>query len=207
MSDTLEQTYCVMPAQTGAAFLLRKGELLRVMTPHDYQVSDLFCFNARNLWESLSAGRSIDWADTIYLTSGHHLYSNRSNVMLTILEDSCGRHDFLMTPCSLRMFQMIAGNEDYHPSCHENLARNLAEFGIHEDQISTTFNIFMNVTVDEKGGVKIETPFAKTGDFVLFRAEMDLVVGLTACSHEGTNHGTCKPIWYRKESGGTKSEI
>ncbi|KHD89360.1 MAG: urea carboxylase-associated protein [Bdellovibrio sp. ArHS] len=190
----------MLPAQTGAAFLLRQGELLRVTTPEDHQVADLFCFNARDLWESLSAGRSIDWAETIYLTEGHHLYSNRSNPMLTILGDSCGRHDFLMTPCSLRMFQIVAGNNDYHPSCHENLAKNLAEFGIHEDQISTTFNIFMNVTVDGTGGVTIECPKAKAGDSILFLAEMDLVVGLTACSHEGTNHGTCKPIWYRKES-------
>jgi uncharacterized protein YcgI (DUF1989 family) len=191
--------FCEMPPQSGAAFILKKGERLRVRAPHHQQVADLFCFNASDKGESLSSGRSVDYNDTLLLTTDHCLYSNRSNVMLKILEDSCGRHDFLMTPCSLRMFQIVAGNDDYHPSCHENLSQNLKLFGIHEDQISTTFNIFMNVTFHEQGSLAILPPLARKNDFILFEAAMDLVVGLTACSHEETNAGDCKPMHYQVE--------
>ena len=138
----------------------------------------------------------MDYADSIYLSTGQDLYSNRSNVMLRIVEDTCGRHDLLMTPCSLKMFQLVSGTHEYHPSCHENLAQNLAEFGIGPDQISTTFNIFMNVEARADGRVSIRVPLSVAGDSITFHAAMDLIVGLTACSHEETNDGTCKPIEY-----------
>lgn len=187
--------------QAGVAFALKTGERLRVRDPQGCQVSDLFCFSSKNPRESLSAGRSIDYGDSIYLTTGNILFSNRSNPMLEIKEDSCGRHDFLMTPCSLRMFQIVAGNEKYHPSCHENLAGPLKEFGIEADSISTTFNIFMNVEVDPEGKIEILRPRSNAGDTILFEAKMDLWVGLTACSHEETNGGICKPIEYQVLSG------
>ena len=180
--------------QQGVCFTLKKDQELRVTDPEGRQVSDLFCFNLHDTAESLSAGRSIDYNDCIYLTAGHKLYSNRSNVMLEILEDRCGRHDFLMTPCSLKMFQIVSGTEDYHPSCHENLSVNFAPHGITPDQISTTFNIFMNVGVAPDGQIKIEPPTSKPGDFIVFKAHCDLLVSLTACSHEETNGGTLKPI-------------
>ena len=58
----------------------------------------------------LSAGRTIDYASRIYLTTGDPLYSNRSNVMLDIVEDEVGRHDFLLTPCSKDTFRIIYGD-------------------------------------------------------------------------------------------------
>ena len=142
-------------------------------------MSDLFCFNLDDPEESLSAGRSIDYADSIYLTKSNHLYSNRSEIMMTIEEDTCGRHDFLMTPCSLKMFEIVAGDRTYH---------------IMSDRIGTTFNIFMNVTVSPEGRIKILTPLSKSGDTVILRAEQNLIIALTACSHEETNAGQCKEI-------------
>lgn len=192
--------YCEMPAQSGAAFVLRKGQVLKVQSPHAKQVSDLFCVNFHDRAEVLSTGRTLDYNDSLYITTGQSLYSNRSSVMLSIIDDHCGRHDLLMTPCSLKMFQIVANNEDYHPSCHENLAKNLAEFSISEDHIGGTFNIFMNVQVDLNGKVQIHPPTVQAGDMISFRAEMDLLVGLTACSHEETNDGVCKSMRYRVET-------
>lgn len=186
-----------IPAQKGICFPLHKGHHLKVITPHAQQVSDLFCFNANDYRESLSSGRSIDYNDSVLLSVGHSLYSNYSQPMLKICEDTCGRHDILLTPCSLKMFQIGSGKKDYHPSCHENLARHFGSYGIDEHEISTTFNIFMNVQMNKKGHIKIEPPRAKAGDYIVFEACMDLLVGLTACSHEEANNRTCKPIQYQ----------
>ena len=114
--------------------------------------------------------------------------------MLTIEEDTCGRHDFLMPPCSLKMFQIVSGSDVYHKSCHENLGHALKEFGISDDEIATAFNIFMHVKVSEAGRLSIEPPLSRPGDFILFRAQQNLIVALAACSHEETNAGQCKPI-------------
>ena len=195
--NPLKSTEQVIPAQSGTAFILKKNQFLKVIDPEGSQVSDLFCFNLHDHDESLSSGRSIDYNDTIYMTKGMDLYSNRSQVMLRLLEDTCGRHDFLYTPCSLKMFQIVAGNRDHHPSCHENLATNFAHFGLSPDRISTTFNIFMNVSMQPDGRLQILPPLSKANDYVLFEAQMDLLVGLTACSEEATNDFKFKPIRYQ----------
>jgi hypothetical protein len=182
--------------QTGTAFELRAGQLLRVIDLEGEQVADLIAFNAADKAEWLSSGRSIDYANRIYLSKGDLLYSNRSRPMLTIVEDDVGRHDFLLTPCSPETFQIIYKNTEAHPSCFGNLATHLAPFGIAPDSIPTTFNIFMNVQVSESGELKILPPRSKAGDSIVVRAEMDLIVGLTACSAEMSNNYRFKPIGY-----------
>lgn len=185
--------------QTGTAFELKAGQTLRVIDIEGEQVADLTAFARTDTTEWLSSGRSIDYANTIYLTKGHTLYSNRSRPMFTITHDDVGRHDFLLTPCSRETFEIIYKNTDYHPSCFENLWRNLAEFGISPDAIPTTLNIFMNVQVGSDGTLAILPPLSNAGDAFALRAEMDLVVGLTACSAEMSNNYRFKPIGYEIE--------
>jgi uncharacterized protein YcgI (DUF1989 family) len=181
--------------QTGTGFELRRGQVLRVVDPEGEQVSDVVAFARGDTSERLSSGRTVDYNNTIYPTTGHVLYSNRSNPMFTILEDRVGRHDFLLTPCSPETFEMLyEGHEGYHPSCFENLTVNLEPFGIRGDDIPTTFNVFMNVDVLPSGEIRIGPPLSKPGDFVDLRAEMDLVVGVTACSAEKSNNHSFKPI-------------
>ena len=180
--------------QTGFALLVASGEHLRISDPQGEQVSDLTSFAREDPAEWLSSGRTIDYANTIYVTAGHILYSNRSRPMWTILEDTVGRHDFLLTPCSPETFTILYKTTGHHPSCFENLAGALGEHGIAPDTIPTTWNVFMNVDVLPSGELKILPPRSRPGDHVLLRAEMDLIVGVTACSAELSNNGRFKPI-------------
>ncbi|MCK9486456.1 MAG: urea carboxylase-associated family protein [Dehalococcoidia bacterium] len=180
--------------QTGAAFEVLAGQVVRVTSPTGEQVSDLTAFGLRDTREWLSSGRTIDYANTIALTEGHTLFSNRSNPMFTITADTVGTHDFLLAPCSPEMFQRLYGLEGEHPSCFMNLARALAPFGIRPDQVPTAFNIFMSVNVLPSGELRIDPPPCRAGDYLELRAEIDLVVGVTACSAELTNNGAFKPI-------------
>jgi uncharacterized protein YcgI (DUF1989 family) len=182
--------------QTGTAFELARGETLTVVDPEGGQVADLFCFNAADRDEWLSSGRTIDYANTVYPSTGNVLYSNRSRPMLTIVEDGCGRHDFLLTPCSQETFDLLypeLGGAS-HPSCFENLANAFAPFGVPPDRITTTLNIFMNVWIETDGTLHIDPPATGPGTRFGIRAEMELIVGLTACSAEKSNGGICTPI-------------
>ena len=184
--------------QTGTGLLLSAGQTLTVVDPTGGQVSDFFCFAARDHGEWLSNGRTIDYANKVFFTTGDTLYSNRSQPMATVIEDTCGRHDFLLTPCSQQTFDILYPDlhGSYHPSCFENLCTGLAPYGIEPDQISTTLNIFMNVWSEPSGELHIDPPRSVAGDRFVLRAEMDLHVGLTACSAEKSNGGVCKPIDY-----------
>ena len=183
-----------LPPQTGIGFRVSAGEHVRVIDPTGEQVSDLVSFASGDSREWLSSGRTIDYANTIYLTTGHTLYSNRSRPMWTVVDDTVGRHDFLLTPCSPDTFRIIYGNTAPHPSCFANLATHLAPFGIEPDSIPTTLNLFMNVAVAPSGELTIGPPLSRAGDYIVLRAEMDMVVGVTACSAELSNNGSFKPI-------------
>lgn len=118
---TLISKYHIEP-QTGVGFRLAQNQLLKIIDPRGEQVSDLTAFASADKSEWLSSGRSIDYANTIYLTTNHTLYSNRSRPMFTIVEDTVGRHDFLLTPCSPETFEILyPEHQGYHPSCFENL--------------------------------------------------------------------------------------
>lgn len=183
--------------QHGVGFELRRGDRLRVIDPLGEQVADLMAYARDDRGEWLSSGRTLDYNNTIYLTTGHLLYSNRSRVMFTIVADTVGRHDFLYTPCSRETFTIIYGHKGDHPSCAQNLASALSRFGIATpEEIPTTFNIFMNVAVLANGELKISPPASRAGDAIELRAEMDLIVGLTACSAEMSNNYAFKPIDY-----------
>jgi len=183
--------------RSGTAFELKAGQHLTVIDPTGEQVADLLAFNAHDKGEVISSGRTLDYASKIFLTTGDPLYSNRSRVMLDIVEDTVGRHDFLLTPCSKDTFRIIYGDTDPHQGCFGNLVRALSSHWIKPDAIPVAFNCFMNVPVDgETGELKVLPPLSKAGDFIKFRARMDLIIGLTACSALQSNNGSFKPIDY-----------
>ncbi len=188
----------VVPPRSGTALTLAAGERLTVVDLQGEQVADLLCYNRHDVGEVLSSGRTLDYAETIFLTTGHPLYSNRSRVMFEIAEDEVGRHDFLLTPCSKDTFRIIYGDTDPHRGCFGNLAAALEPYGVGEDAIPTTFNVFMNVAVNgETGAIRVLPPTSRAGQKIVLEAKMDLIVGLTACSALGSNNGAFKPIGYR----------
>lgn len=187
----------IIPPRSGTSCILKKGQQLRITDIEGEQVADLICYNLHDTAEYLSSGRTIDYAETIFLTTGHSFYSNRSNVMFKMIEDTVGRHDFLLTPCSAEMFRIIYGDQEPHRGCFGNLCEALHHLGIEPDQIHITFNIFMHVDVNSQTGiVAVLPPKSKAGDYITIEANMDLIVGLTACSAGLSNNFSYKPIGF-----------
>jgi len=183
--------------RSGVAFELHEGQTLKVYDPTGEQVSDMLAFSLSDTRELISSGRSLDYAGRVYLTKGDALYSNRSRPMLQVVEDTVGRHDFLLTPCSADTFKIIYGDREPHGGCQGNFEQALAPYGIPADRIPVAFNIFMNVEIDNKSGkLTVLPPLSRAGDFIVFRAEMDLIVALTACSAPQSNNWSFKPIDY-----------
>ncbi|AZI36312.1 DUF1989 domain-containing protein [Caenibius tardaugens] len=190
-------TMDVIEPRSGTAFRLARGQRLRVVDVEGQQVSDLLAFSSADVREVISNGRTFDYEESIKLTVGNTLWSNRSNPMLEIASDSAGCHDFLLTPCSEATFRHFYPDATVHRGCFGNLAEALGPFGIAPDAIPTAFNLFMNVPVDsETGRLQVLPPPTRAGDHIELEAKMDLIVGLTACSAYASNGGTFKPIAY-----------
>ena len=180
--------------RTGRAIEVARGQVLTVVDPEGGQVSDLLAVSRADAGEILSNGRTFDYEERIRLTTGARLWSNRSNPMLTIVEDTAPAHDFLLTPCSEDTFRHFYPDKPVHRGCFGNLAEALEPYGVTRDAIPVAFNVFMNVPVAADGTISVDPPQTRAGDLVRFRAEMDVVLGLTACAAYASNGGSFKPI-------------
>ena len=186
----------IIPPQTGTSFIIRKGQTLKVTDIKGQQVSDMVLFSEEDTREKLSAGKTMDFEESILLSTSNFLWSNRGNKLMHIKKDTNGRNDILLAPCSQQTFEIMYGIKERHPSCFNNLKINLEKFGIMADAIPTAFNIFMNVQFNESGKISVKAPTTDAGDYVEFIALRNLVVGLTACSAPDSNGGTFKEIGY-----------
>lgn len=186
----------IIPPRTGTGFHLRKGQRLKVTDLEGEQVSDFFCVLERDPKEYLSSGRTLDYLSRINFRPGDLLYSSKSTPMVKLIEDTVGTHDFLLTPCSCDTFRIIYGDERPHHGCEGNLRSAFAGLGVELEAFPPTFNTFMNVPISPDGTLRVLPPKSRAGDFVVFEALEDLLVGLTACSALQSNNGSFKPIGF-----------
>lgn len=192
-----------IPPCSAQAVELDRGDELLIIDPEGQQVSDIVAFGRPDTEEYLSSGRSLDYASRMWLTTDDVLYSNRSRPMFTIVADTCGRHDFTLTPCSKDTFRIIYGEDEERPGCEGNLAAALAPYGIGVDRIPIAFNAFMYVVIDATtGAFRVRPPLSQAGDFLRLRAEMPLLVAMTACSAGQSNNFCFKPIDFQVLRGG-----
>lgn len=185
-----------LPPQTGLMVSVPAGAVLQIVDPCGQQVADLYLATAQDPEECLSAGRTVDYNNTLYVTAGNQLWSNRSTILATIFEDTVGIHDLTLTPCSQQTFDVLYPELQGapHPSCFANLCRALGPVGVGPDRIGTTMNVFMDVWTSPDGHLHIDPPPTCPGDLFSIRAEVDLFAGVTACSAEKSNNGHCTPI-------------
>ena len=171
------------------------GDELVIIDPEGQQVSDLVAFGRTDRGEYLSSGRFLDYASRLWITTGHVLYSNRSKPMFNIMEDTCGRHDLTLTPCSKDTFEIIYGEAQGCPGCEGNLVGALAPYDTKVDRIPIAFDVFMHVAIDASTAeFRVLPPLGKAEDFVRLWVEMPLVVAMTACSAGQSNNFCYKPI-------------
>lgn len=193
-----------LPPQTGLAVRLDAGARLTVLDPCGEQVSDLFPVAALDPAEVFSSGRTTDFGNTPYVSTGSLLWSNRSRVLAEVVEDTVGVHDLSLTPCSQETFDVLypeLGGAP-HPSCFANLCAALGPHGVDPDRIGSTLNVFMDVWTDGDGDLHIDPPPTRPGDRFTIQARVPLVVGVTACSAEKSNNGRCTPVDLRVRSSG-----
>lgn len=174
---------------------IARGEVLRVVDLEGRQVGDLVAFNKADLSEKFWISNTVRLNGTVFVTTGHVLYSELSRPMFTIMGDTCGRHDLLAGSCNAEIDKVRYGVEA-HYGCVENFLAALAPYGIKRGDIPMSLNLFMNCPVEANGAWSIATPVSKAGDYVDLRAEMDCVFALSNCPQDlnPCNDGQLKPL-------------
>lgn len=168
-------------AGTGRAFKLAAGQVVELVSPEGPQVADTWAFGLPGLAEFLSTEHTRSCLDRLAPRSGEAFYSNRRRPMLTIVRDtSPGCHDLLLSACDVARYALL-GHHGYHANCVDNLRTALGELRLEPPEIPSPVNIFENVSIDPDGALHIEPPPMKAGDGIALRAELDLVLVVSAC--------------------------
>jgi peptidoglycan/xylan/chitin deacetylase (PgdA/CDA1 family) len=64
------------------------------------------------------------------------------------------------------------------------LADNFSNFHIAEDWVPDPLNLFMNVAIDQRGELDIRVPTSEKEQFVVFKAETDLIIVMSSCPQD-----------------------
>lgn len=185
----------MIPAKEGFGFRLKKGQILKVIDVNGQQVADLVAYREHDAKERLDPSVTMDALHTMNIQPGDSLYSNLYRPMLTVLEDTVGKHDFINSACRPEMYEFLY-NKPGHRSCYDNLNEALAGFGVPQPDQHYPFNIFMNTMIGSQGDIQIQAPLSAAGDYVTLKAEMDVIVAISACPCEESscNGFQCTPI-------------
>lgn len=159
---------------------LNAGQRLRVINSHGSQAVDLLCYNAADTEERYNAPNTMKIAGTIFLTTGHKLYSDLARPLFTIINDTYGHHDTIGGCCSEPSNSALYGVEN-STGCRENFLRQLAEYNLGRRDIVPNVNLFMSVPVGTDGKMEIAKGNCQPGEFIDLKAEMDVLAVLSNC--------------------------
>ena len=105
--------------------------------------------------------------------------------MLTIVADTCGRHDTLGGACAAESNTVRYA---LRKALHAQLPRQLparaggtSDCGMGKRDLASNINFFMNVPVTPEGGLTFDDGISAPGKYVEMRAEMDVLVLISNC--------------------------
>ncbi len=185
-----------IPARKGRATRLGAGESLRLINTHGTQVVDTWAFNAADMAECMSMEHSRVAIGRIRPRPGDTMVTGRRRPILTLVEDtSPGIHDTLIAACDRHRYALLGAGED-HDNCEDNLHAGLAELGLAAPKTPSPWNMWMNIPVGADDSVSFEPGVASPGDYVVLRAEMDLVLAFSCCPQDilPINGVACVPV-------------
>ena len=162
--------------------VVNRGETLRIVDLEGNQAVDTLFYSARNPRERYDVQRTLRKQNRVYLTTGTVLWSNLGNPMLTLVADTCGRHDTLGGACAQESNTVrYALEKRYMHSCRDNFLRELARYGMGPRDMVANLNFFMYVPVAKDGAMDMGPSISKPGDYVELRAEMDVLAVVSNC--------------------------
>jgi uncharacterized protein YcgI (DUF1989 family) len=173
-----------IPARRGKAQRIRDGQVIKVINTRGQQVVDTWAFNAQDLTEFMSMEHSRAAMEKIIPEVGDVFVTNRRRPILQVIEDTTpGIHDTLIAACDRYRYEQL-GCAEYHDNCTDNLAAAMKALGESAPETPAPLNLFMNIPVTDGRHIAFQPPVCRQGDYIAFRARMDLIVAFSACPQD-----------------------
>jgi urea carboxylase-associated protein 1 len=183
--DAADAVYsAIIPAGEPWMRVIHKGQYFRIVDLRGNQAVDTLFYNARDYADRYSAQDTIREQGNIYLTTGTRLISTRGTALMTIVADTCGRHDTLGGACANESNMVRYAIEKRHMhACRSSFLKALIEWdrGMEKRDITSNINFFMNVPVTPEGGLTFEDGISEPGKYVEMRAEAEVLAVISNC--------------------------
>jgi urea carboxylase-associated protein 1 len=163
---------------------LHAGETLRIVDLDGNQAVDTLFFDAHDYANHYSAVDTLREQGSAYLTTGSSLLALDGKALVTIVEDTCGRHDTLGGACSQESNVVRYGEHARHMHACRNTFLAQAEGwgrGLTKRDLSHNVNFFMNVPLTPEGGLQFADGISAPGKHVDLRAARDTLVLISNC--------------------------
>ena len=173
----------IVPAGEPYLLEIRSGQTLRLVDLEGNQAVDTLFYGAANPRERYDPQRTLRRQGGVYLTTGSVLYSNLGHPLLTIVADTCGRHDTLGGACAQESNTVrYALDRRFMHSCRDNfLCACLHDGRLGKRDIGANINFFMNVPITLDGRLTFADGISAPGKYVELRASMDVIALLSNC--------------------------
>jgi uncharacterized protein len=187
--DPRDASYdCTVLAGEPWLHALKRGQVLRILDLEGNQAVDTLFYSSADPLERYSAQDTIRAQGNLYLTAGSVLMSNLGQPMLTIVADTCGRHDTLGGACAAESNTVrYALEKRYMHNCRDSFLNAISHCAcgaparLTKRDIVSNINFFMNVPVTPAGRLTFEDGISAPGKYVEVRAEMDVSVLISNC--------------------------
>ena len=174
----------IVPAGESFVHEIKRGQFFRIVDLEGNQAADTLFYNAHDYADRYSAQDTIREQGNIYLTTGTRLLSTNGNTLLTIVADTCGRHDTLGGACANESNMVRYAIEKRHMhACRNSFLKATLDWGngLEKRDIASNINFFMNVPVTPEGTLTFEDGVSDAGKYVELRSEMDVLVVISNC--------------------------
>jgi urea carboxylase-associated protein 1 len=160
--------------------LVKRGQVLTIKDTHGQQAVDFLCYDADNTADRYSATNTVKVQGNVYVGNGTVLYADSGKPLLTVIEDTVGRHDTIYGCCS-NPNNKLRYDVETTESCYTNFTQELQKHGMDVTSIVPNVNWFMSVPVLGDGSAGVAEAVLKPGSFVRLRAECNVLAVLSNC--------------------------
>ena len=160
--------------------LVKRGQVLTIKDTHGQQAVDFLCYDADNTADRYSATNTVKVQGNVYVGNGTVLYTDSGKPLLTVIEDTVGRHDTIYGCCS-NPNNKLRYDVETTESCYTNFTQELQKHGMDVTSIVPNVNWFMSVPVLGDGSAGVAEAVLKPGSFVRLRAECNVLAVLSNC--------------------------
>lgn len=171
-----------IPPYEGRGYRINAGQYLRVTDVEGNQIADWIAINQNDISETLSGPETLNFAWRSRLRIDDTFWSSKRRPMFRVVaDDTNGYHNMTHAPCSKEFYELVAQDPD-HPNCRTNLLNSVSEYGVSDDTLPNTVNLFQNTPPGADGGIDAGPGTAQAGQSIIVEALMDCFGAVSSCS-------------------------